>query len=83
MKNIMFIMGCGLVVKLRRGEWNGLTGHPKDCGNDQPNSKTNSLQHGENDVDQTKFRSLFVIALNLAIERPPALDCTNDNNRSQ
>jgi hypothetical protein len=34
MKSIMIIIGCGLVVKLRRGEWNGLTGHPKDRGND-------------------------------------------------
>jgi hypothetical protein len=51
MKNIMLIIGCGLVVKLRRGEWNGLTRHLKDHGKDLPNSKTNSLQHGENDAD--------------------------------
>jgi hypothetical protein len=34
MKSIMIIMGRGLVVKLRRGEWNELTGHPKDRGKD-------------------------------------------------
>jgi hypothetical protein len=50
-KNITFIMGCGLVVILRRGEWNELTRHPKDRGKDQPNSRTNYLQQGENDVD--------------------------------
>jgi hypothetical protein len=31
-------------------EWNELTGHPKDRGKDRPNSRTNSLQQGENDV---------------------------------
>jgi hypothetical protein len=29
-KAITFIMGCGLVVILRRGDWNELIGHPKD-----------------------------------------------------
>jgi hypothetical protein len=54
MKSITFIMGCGLVVILRRGEWNDLTGHPKDCGKNRPNSRTNSLQQGENDVGETR-----------------------------
>jgi hypothetical protein len=67
MKNIMFIMGCGLVVNLRRGEWNGLIGHPKDCGKDRPNSGTNSLKHGENDADQTEFWSLFVTTFDPAM----------------
>jgi hypothetical protein len=31
MKSITFIMGCGIVI-LRRGKWNELTRHPKDCG---------------------------------------------------
>jgi hypothetical protein len=61
MKSIMIIIGCGLVVKLRRGEWNGLTGHPKDRGNDLLNSRTNSLQHGENDADQTEFRASLLL----------------------
>jgi hypothetical protein len=51
MKSTMIIMGRGLVVKLRRGDWNELTGHPKDRGKNQPNSRTNSLQPGEDDVD--------------------------------
>jgi hypothetical protein len=51
MKSVTFIMGCGLVVILRKGEWNELTGHPKDRGKNQPNSRTNSLKPGEDDVD--------------------------------
>jgi hypothetical protein len=51
MKSTMIIMGCGLVVKLRRGDWNELIGHPKGCGKNQPNSRTNSLKPGEDDVD--------------------------------
>jgi hypothetical protein len=51
MKSVMFIMGRGLAVKLRRDDWNELTGHPKDRGRDRPNSRTNSLQPGEDDVD--------------------------------
>jgi hypothetical protein len=43
MKNVAFIMGCFVLV-LRMGEWNELTGHPKDCGKNRPNSRTNSLQ---------------------------------------
>jgi hypothetical protein len=35
---IMFIMGYGLVVILRREDWNELTGHPKDRGKDSSNS---------------------------------------------
>jgi hypothetical protein len=61
MKSIMILMGCGLVVKLRRGEWNGLIGHPKDRGKDRPNSRTNSLQHGENDADQTEFGASLLL----------------------
>jgi hypothetical protein len=61
MKSIIIIMGRGLVVKLRRGEWNGLTGHPKDPGKDRPNSRTNSLQHGENDADQTEFEASLLL----------------------
>jgi hypothetical protein len=35
---IMFIMGYGLVVILRREDWNELTGYPKDRGKDSSNS---------------------------------------------
>jgi hypothetical protein len=51
MKITMIIMGRGLAIKLRRDDWNELTGHPKDRGRDRPNSRTNSLQPGEDDVD--------------------------------
>jgi hypothetical protein len=51
MKSIAFIMGCCFVLVLRMGEWNELIRHPKDCGKDQPNSRTSSLQQGENDAD--------------------------------
>jgi hypothetical protein len=51
MKITMIIMGRGLAVKLRRDDWNELTGHPKDRGRDRPNSRTNSLQPVEDDVD--------------------------------
>jgi hypothetical protein len=36
-KSVTFIMGCGLVVILRNGEWNELTRHPKDRGKDSSN----------------------------------------------
>jgi hypothetical protein len=49
-KSIMFIMGGGLVVILRRGEWNELSGHSNDCRKNRLNLRTNSLQQGENDV---------------------------------
>jgi hypothetical protein len=50
MKSVAFIMGCFVLV-LRMGEWNELTRHPKDRGKNQPNSRTNSLQQGENDAN--------------------------------
>jgi hypothetical protein len=43
MKITMIIIGRSLAIKLRRDNWNELTGHPKDRGKDQPNSRTNSL----------------------------------------
>jgi hypothetical protein len=49
-------MGHGLVVKLRRDNWNELIGHPKDSGRDWSNSRTNSLQPGEDDVDQIAIK---------------------------
>jgi hypothetical protein len=64
MKSITFIMGCGIVVILRSGEWNELTRHPKDRGKDSPNSKANSLQPGEDDVDQDGLSYLLVFYLN-------------------
>jgi hypothetical protein len=63
-KSVTFIMGCGIVVILRSGEWNELTRHPKDRGKDSPNSKANSLQPGEDDVDQDGLSYLLVFYLN-------------------
>ena len=51
MKNITFIVDYCLVFILRKSEWNELNGYPKDRGKNQPNSRLNSLQHGEDDVD--------------------------------
>jgi ribosomal protein S15P/S13E len=62
-KNVTFIMGCGVAI-LRSGEWNKLTGHLKDRGKDSPNLKANSLQLGEDDVDQDGLSYLLVFYLN-------------------
>ena len=43
-KNIMFVVGCCLVLVLRKGEWNKLIGQPKDHGKDNSNLRANSLQ---------------------------------------
>jgi hypothetical protein len=64
MKNTTFIKGCGHVVILRSGEWNELTGHPKDRGKDGLNSKANSLQPREDDVDQDGLSYLLGFYLN-------------------
>ena len=55
MKSVTFIMGCGLVVILRNGEWKELTRHLKDCGKDSLNSMANSLQPGEDDIDRIAY----------------------------
>jgi hypothetical protein len=69
MRNVMLILGCSLVLILRKGEWNELIGYSKDCGKDRPNSRTNSLQRGKNDADQILFQRVSVTALNPVIER--------------
>jgi hypothetical protein len=56
MKSTMIIMGRGLVVKLRRDDWNELAGHLKDRGRDRPNSRMNSLQLGEDYMDQIAIK---------------------------
>ena len=57
MGSVTLILGCCLVLILRKGEWNELTGHPKDW----MNSRTNSLQHGENDADHTEFGASLLL----------------------
>jgi hypothetical protein len=52
MRSVILILGCCLVLILRKGDWNELTGHPKDRGKDRPNSRANSLQLGEDDADK-------------------------------
>jgi hypothetical protein len=64
MKSITFIVACCLVLILRKGKWNELTGHLKDRGKNQPNSRTNSLKPGEDDVDQDDLSYLLVFYLN-------------------
>jgi hypothetical protein len=61
MKSATFIMGCGLVIILKKGKWNELIGHPKDRGKKQLNSRTNSLQPGENDIDQDNILSFSIL----------------------
>jgi hypothetical protein len=61
MKSVTFIMGCGLVIILQKGEWNELIGHPKDRGKNELNSRTNSLKHGEDDVDQDNILSFSIL----------------------
>jgi hypothetical protein len=38
MRNVTLILGCSLVLILRNGECNELTGDPKDRGKDSSNS---------------------------------------------
>jgi hypothetical protein len=52
MRNVTPILGYSLILILRNDEWNELTGHSKDCGKSRQNSRTNSLQPGENDADR-------------------------------
>jgi hypothetical protein len=51
-KSIAFIEGCCFVLVLKMGEWNELTRHPKDHRKNLRNSRTNSLQPGEDDADR-------------------------------
>jgi hypothetical protein len=50
MGSVTLILGCCLVLIVRKVEWDELTEHPKNRGKDRPNSRTNSLQQWENDV---------------------------------
>jgi hypothetical protein len=61
MRSVTLILGCCLVLILRKGKWNELTGHPKDSGKDRPNSMTNSLQPGKDDADQILFEDVLVL----------------------
>jgi hypothetical protein len=59
MRSVTIILGCCLVLILRKGDWNELIRHPKDRGKDRSNSRVNSLQPGEDDADQKTVRSLL------------------------
>jgi hypothetical protein len=52
MKSVALIVGCCFVLILRKGNWTELIGHPKDRGKNRHNSRTNSLQPGEDDADR-------------------------------
>jgi hypothetical protein len=58
------LIGCCLVLILRKDDWNELTKHPKDRGKDWPNSRMNSLQPREDDADQKIVWSSSVTANN-------------------
>jgi hypothetical protein len=60
MNSITFIMGCSIIVILRKEDWNELTGHPKDRGI-QFEFGVNSLQPGEDDIDWTYRQSIYLI----------------------
>jgi hypothetical protein len=61
MRSVTLILGCCLVLILRKGKWNELTGHPKDHGKDRPNSRTNYLQPAEDDANQILFEDVLVL----------------------
>jgi hypothetical protein len=63
MRSVTLILGCCLVLILRKDDWNELTGHPKDRGKDQQNLRTNSLQPGEDDANQKIVQRSFVTAI--------------------
>jgi hypothetical protein len=77
MRSVTLILGCCLVLIIRKVEWNELTGHPKNHGKDRPNSRMNSLQHGENDANQIEIWSLSITALDPAMERTLTLNRTH------
>jgi hypothetical protein len=52
----LFLVGCYIVLLLKRKGWNGLIGIDRD--KNHLNSRTNSLKPGENDADQ--FYRFFV-----------------------
>ena len=72
MRSIMFILGCYLVLILRKSKWNKLTGHLKNSEKNWPNSRSNSLQPGENDADQLSNNRRLSGRL-LILSRPIAL----------
>jgi hypothetical protein len=81
MRSVTLILECCLVLILRNDDWNELTGYPKDHGKDWPNSRMNSLQPREDDVDQKVVRSSFVTAND---HTKPANDRTKPaNNRTK
>jgi hypothetical protein len=82
MRSVTLILRCSLVLILRKGEWNELTRHSKDTGKNQLNLRLNSLQRGENDVDEILFEGRFGTTLYPAIERIWALDRTRDGARA-
>jgi hypothetical protein len=50
-RKVLFLVGCYIVLILKGNGWNILIEHPKDRGKNHRNSKANSLQPGEDDVD--------------------------------
>jgi hypothetical protein len=74
MRSVTLILGCCLVLILRKDEWNELTEHLKDHEKDRPNSRTNSLQHGENDTDQSCSKGPEIELSRTALDRKMTCD---------
>jgi hypothetical protein len=60
-RSVTLILGCCLVLILRKDDWNELTGHPEDRGKDWLNLRMNSLQPGEDNADQKIVQSSSVL----------------------
>jgi hypothetical protein len=79
MKSTMIVMGRGLVVKLRRGDWNELIGHPKDRGRD----RSNSLQPVEDDVDHIASKFMKTNRSDVSMKTPQKMATrSQDKGRS-
>jgi hypothetical protein len=83
MKITMIIIGRGLAVKLRRDDWNELTGHPKDRGRNRWNSRTNSLQPTEDDVDQIASKFMKTNRSDISVKTPRRMVTRSQTQRTR
>jgi hypothetical protein len=70
MRSVTLILGSCLILVLRKSDWNELTGHPKDRGRNRLNSRTNSLQPGEDDVDHIASKFMKTNRSDVSIKTP-------------
>jgi hypothetical protein len=60
---LVVVMGCNLfqiTFVLRNTGWNELVDHPKDRGEEDLNSRTNSFQPGETDAEENQTQNLKI-----------------------